>query len=366
MATPLKDLYSKPFYEKLCTFLSEVLPDFSSERFLKSIFTNEFKNMELKQRMWHTSDVLHQFLSGNYEKDIEKILKLIELMQKNGVSENSLEYMFLPEYISNFGLEFFEVSVQAIETVTQFTSCEFAVRPFIVKYDDRMLQQMLTWSKHANKKVRRLASEGSRPRLPWAIALPKLKKDPTPILAILENMKNDPCEVVRRSVANSLNDISKDNPQILTNIAKKWLGKSTETDAIVKHACRTMLKSGNKEILQMFQLESSNIVFDDFSIITPTVNIGEIITFTFRVENTKNSPQKIRIEYAMYFKKANGSLTKKVFKISEKLFEANEKNTVVRNHSFRLITTRKYYIGTHKVGIILNGEEYHTLSFDLM
>ncbi len=134
-------------------------------------------------------------------------------------------------------------------------------------YPDEMLSQMISWSKHENNKVRRLASEGSRPRLPWAMALPSYKNDPSPILPILENLKEDSCEVVRRSVANNLNDIAKDNPDTVIDISKQWKGKSKETDALVKHACRTLLKQGELQILKLFGFGSVSCKFLNFLVL---------------------------------------------------------------------------------------------------
>ncbi len=136
---------------------------------------------------------------------------------------------------------------------------------------------MLKWSTHKSRHVRRLATEGSRPRLPWAMALPKLKKDPTPILPILENLKQDSCEIVRRSVANNLNDISKDNPQIAIAIAKKWKNISPETDAIIKHSLRTLLKAAHPEVLKYYQLDAKNISVERFLIKNKKVKIGDYL-----------------------------------------------------------------------------------------
>lgn len=160
--------------------------------------------------------------------------------------------MFFPDYIERFGMEDYAVAVGTMERLTAFTSCEFAVRPFIKKHEGQMLEQMLGWSEHSSHHVRRLASEGSRPRLPWAMALPKLKKDPSPILPILENLKVDSSEYVRRSVANNLNDISKDNPDVALSVFRDWIGHSPETNRIVKHGCRTLLKQGVPEAMELF------------------------------------------------------------------------------------------------------------------
>lgn len=366
MSALFKDIYSFSFYENFCGILSKTLPSFDKEEFLTLIFDENFQTLELKERMTHTAKVLHCFLPPDFCKAVKVIKQIILNLQHSGVEEASIEFMFLPEYIALYGIDHYEDSVAAIEFVTQFTSCEFAVRPFILKYEEKMLRQMLIWSNHSNNKVRRLASEGSRPRLPWAMAIPFLKKDPTPILPILENLRLDDCEIVRRSVANNLNDISKDNPQIVIDLAIKWQGISKETDAIIKHACRTLLKKAHPEIMNYYGLDSDSIKAEEFFIKTPVVKIGENLEFSFSVSNQTENPKIVRLEYGLYYKKNNGNNAKKVFKISERAFKPFEKSVINRKQSFRLITTRKFYEGEHKLSIIINGKEKSTLNFELL
>ena len=190
MASLLKDLYSPAFYSAFTNVLAQVIPTLDKGQFTAAIFDETFESKELKERMRHTAIVLHQFLPAEFAPAAALIEQLIRRLREEGIKESSLEYMFLPDYIETYGLDDFENSVKAMEVITQFTSCEFAVRPFLLKYGYRMMEQMVGWSLHENHKVRRLASEGMRPRLPWAMAVPALKKDPTPILPILENLKH--------------------------------------------------------------------------------------------------------------------------------------------------------------------------------
>jgi 3-methyladenine DNA glycosylase AlkC len=274
--------------------------------------------------------------------------------------------MFFPDYIETYGINHFDISVKTIEQLTQFTSCEFAVRPFILQYGDKMIKQMLQWSQHKSHHVRRLASEGSRPRLPWAIALPELKKNPLPLLPILENLKQDNSEYVRRSVANNLNDIAKDNPAIVIQIAKKWKGISKETDAIIKHGCRTLLKKGHPEILKYYKLnDKADIGISGFKIKNNKVKIGDYLNFSFSLQNMEHIKQNLRLEYAIYYLLQNGAHYKKVFKISERQLKPGEKLSVEKRHSFKIITTRKYYPGLHKLSVIVNGQELKTGKFEL-
>lgn len=365
MASPLKDLYSASFYNQLADSIARVLPSFNKQQFIALLLDEAFESKELKERMKHTAAVLHQFLSADYPQAVKQIQQIIGQLRKDRFGEDRLESMFFPDYIETYGLHDYEPSIAALEFVTQFVSCEYAVRPFLLRYGKKMLQQMKTWSRHESAKVRRLASEGSRPRLPWAIAVPALKQDPTPILPILENLKNDPSDSVRRSVANSLNDIAKDHPGVVLAIAAKWKGQSPAVDAIIKHGCRTLLKQGHTEILKHYGLESKHITLQHFTILTPVVKTGSNLDFSFTITNKSNSPQTVRLEYAVYYRKQNGQPSKKVFKISERTYQPKEQITVQRRQKFTPITTRTYYAGQHQLSIIVNGEEKGIDTFEL-
>ncbi|MFT5725321.1 MAG: 3-methyladenine DNA glycosylase AlkC [Bacteroidia bacterium] len=364
MSTALKDRYNVAFYDTFCLALHTANPDLNLEGFKQSIFTSDFEGFELKQRMTHSSTVLRQYLSADFNIACTQISRTIKTLETMGIGEN-FEYMFLPEYVATYGIDQFETAFDTLAVITSFTSSEFAVRPFIIKYPTQMVQQLLHWSKHRDPKVRRLASEGSRPRLPWAMALPAYKTDPTPILLVLENLKNDPDEVVRRSVANHLNDIAKDNPDITIRFAEAWFGKTPETDALVKHGCRTLLKQGNDRILKLFGLGSDHLSLARFSLDQQEIKMGNRLTFHFKLENLADVVQMLRLEYAIYLLKKNGSHSKKVFKISERTLTGLQMLEVSKSHHFTPISTRVYHDGLHKVSIILNGKEFHALDFEL-
>jgi 3-methyladenine DNA glycosylase AlkC len=362
----IKDIYSVSFYEKFSQAVTEVHPSFNKQKFIEAIYEGNFAQKEWKERMKHTTIVLHQFMPENFPEAVSFIDKIVENLKKNKFTEGNLAFIFFADYIEMYGLDDFKTSAKAFVSITQFISCEFAVRPFILKYKEKMIDEMTKWSLHENHHVRRLASEGSRPRLPWAMAIPFLKKDPASILPILENLKNDPSEYVRRSVANNLNDIAKDNPQIVLEIASKWKGISKETDGIIKHGCRTLLKQGHPEILSHYGLESTNIELSLFEIKTPIVKIGDYLQFQFHLNNKNEDSKIIRLEYDIHYKKAKGHLAKKVFKISEKNYLPNQLIKVDRNQSFKLITTRVFHTGIHQLSIIINGTESEPLEFELI
>ena len=377
MAEPFKNMYNEQFFDRFSKDLKLVIPDFDARAFVAQVMDNEWENRELKQRVAHITTVLKNFLPADYKEAIAKILELLDRIEtsyphfskiddeKFGLT---LEYgAILDNYIEQYGLNDYETSVKTIERITQFTSCEFVTHPFIVKYPDEMMAQMLVWSKHQHWGVRRLASEGCRPRLPWAMALPNLKENPMPIIPILENLKNDPARFVRLSVANNLNDIAKDNPEVVIDLVKRWQGESEEVDWIIKHGCRTLLKQGNPEVMELFGLGSAkNIRIEEFHISTPEVKVGHSLEFSFNLLNNSNKKVKIRLEYGLYYQKANGTLSKKVCKISEKDYAANSTTRITRKHSFKVVTTRKLHVGLHQVAVIINGNEFKKHDFELV
>lgn len=378
MVESFKNIYNEQFFNKFTKDLKLVVNDFDTDKFVSQIMDEEWKNRGYKQRTAHITTVLGKFLPADYKKAVSKILELLDCVKDQlpdfskiddrNFNLLTLEYgAILDNYIEQYGINDYQTSIKAIEKITQFTTCEFVAHAFIAKYPDEMMKQMLIWSTHEHWGVRRLASEGCRPRLPWAMALPKLKKDPTPIIPILENLKNDPSKFVRLSVANNLNDIAKDNPQMVIALAKSWKGESKDVDWIIKHGCRTLLKQGNKEIMKLFGFDSiENITIENYQISTHKVKIGETVEFCFNLSNNNNRNTKIRLEYGIYYQKSNGTLAKRIYKISEKEYAENSVTHIVRKHSFRVITTRHFYPGLHQIAIIVNGNEFDRLNFELI
>lgn len=348
MAEPLKNLYNEGFFNQLSENFQNHHPSFPIKAFQAKIFDASWKARELKDRMRHITLCLHETLNLPYPKAITLFKKVIS-------GNTGFEYMFFPDYVEVFGLEDLATSLDAMSNFTEWASAEFAIRPFIVKNEEVVMQQMLEWADHENHHIRRLASEGCRPRLPWAMALPKYKKDPAPILPILEKLKNDPTDYVRRSVANNLNDISKDHPKLVLQIAKKWLGQTAETDWVVKHALRGLLKQGNTEALMLFGFGSPDkIEVQNLEITTPIVTIGKDLFFNFEIHNKDTKANKLRIEYAIDFVKKTGKTSKKVFKITENNY-APGITKMERKQSFKDFSTRKHYQGKHQLEILING-----------
>ncbi len=367
MAEPLKYIYNTAFFNTLSSALEDVITGFDKKQFLRDIHNHEWESKELKDRMKHITNVIKKHLNEeNYPKNIKQIEKIIVALRKKNVRENSFEYMFFPDFVEQYGIEDFNTSMKALEFITQFTSCEFAIRPFIQKYPKASMDQLLIWSTHKSHLVRRFSSEGCRPRLPWAMALPTLKKDPKAIFPVLENLKADTSEFVRKSVANNLNDIAKDNPELVLKIAKRWKGGNSDTNWIIKHGCRTLLKQAHPEILNLFDLSHTvRCEIKKLALAKKTIAIGDHLNFSFELCTLEKKANKLRIEYAIYYMKANQKQNRKLFKITENTYEPGKTYSFQRKQSFQDMTTRKHHVGKHALAIVVNGQELTSVDFSL-
>jgi 3-methyladenine DNA glycosylase AlkC len=353
----LKDMFNHESLREIALSIQSVYSQFQVNKFLESTMDETWDNLELMARGRKITMTLRKYLPTDYGE-------ALAILEK-GVAGIPVAFFF-PDFVEVYGQDDadWDLSISALERNTQYWSSEFAVRPFIIKQEERMMAQMYAWSKHENEHIRRLASEGCRPQLPWAIALTRYKKDPTPILPILEQLKTDPSLYVRRSVANNLNDISKTHPDLVAKLAKDWYGKNEDTNWIVKHACRTLLKKGNRDVLAIFGYHDvTPIDVDDFVLGATSVLLGEDITFSFRV-STKEAT-KVRMEYGIDYVKSNGKRNRKIFQISEVSLKENEKKFYTKKQSFADVSTRKHYPGIHSITLIVNGVERGTLDFEL-
>lgn len=355
MAELLKDVFNRKFIKSLAADLKDSYPGFDESVFVKAIFTKDWQEKALKQRMRHISENMQCCLPADYKK-------AISLLKPISDNYSELQHLVFPDFIELCGIDDLSTSIDAMEYFTENSSSEFPIRFFIIKYEKQMLAQMKKWAKSKNEHLRRLASEGCRPRLPWAIGLPKYKNDPSAILPILETLKEDESEYVRRSVANNLNDISKDNPKVVIEIAKKWKGLSPETDKLVKHGCRTLLKQGDPKTIKLFGYrEPKDIQIKKFKV-TKKIKMGEEIEFTFTLNTDKKKLGLLRIEYIIEFVRQNNKTGNKIFKISEGDYSEVERD-ISKKHSFREISTRRYYPGEHGLSIIVNGKQLAKTTF---
>lgn len=361
---PLKNMYNPAYFEKLCPVLKQTIPQFDCRDFIYRVFNNAWPDLELKERVRHIANVLHHFMPTDFKDAAATLVKLSQKLKRTATQEQGFQTIFIPEYIMVFGTDHVDVSLAALEEITNLVSAEFAIRPFLIQYPEKTLTKMLEWSKHSQANVRRLSSEGCRPRLPWAMGIPALKKDPAPIFPILENLKADSSEYVRRSVANNLNDIAKDHPQLVLNIVKRWQGQDPNTDRIIKHGCRTLLKKGDAHALNLHGFDpGSRSKILSLSLPKSKVKIGDYLNFQFEFVNREKKPTNFRLEYAIDYITSSGKTSRKIFKISENNFAPGKPISIERKQSFKNFTTRKHFKGKHLLTILANGKKLATEEF---
>lgn len=356
MPEPLKNLYDEALITALANAVEGEMPNFDGEGFIRQVFAAPWQDLELKERMARITDCLGRFLPTDYGA-------ALEILRPVSSRFSGFEHMYFPGFVERYGLDDFAPSVRAMEHFTPFASAEFAVRPFIVRYGETMMAQMATWARSRDHHVRRLASEGCRPRLPWAMALPAFQADPDPVLKILQILRHDPSEYVRRSVANNLNDISKDHGDRVLEVVGRWAEEGVDPK-LIKHACRTLLKQGRPDAMTFFGFTAPEHLEVQELVVDPAVRMGESLSFSFELLSRQGGIGKVRLEYGVDFLKKNGRLSRKVFKISEVTVDGPRRR-VERRHPFKPITTRVYYPGVQGLAVLINGREMGTADFRL-
>ncbi len=333
----------------------------------------ELDSLELKQRAAliarHLDHHLPRELPARFSILQAMLHPMTEVAFDRGSDEQGIRgwgMMPLGMVVAASGLEDFEASFVLLKEMTKRATAEFDVRPFLARDQNQALAIMAPWVKDESVHVRRLVSEGTRPRLPWGMRLQALVADPTPTLPLLEALKDDPEDYVRRSVANHLNDIAKDHPELVADIAKRWLkGADRNREKLVRHACRSLIKQGHTATLEAFGLNPPEIRVEGPQVLTAEVAYGDALGFNIELVSTSSKTQDLVIDYLIHFKKANGTLAPKVFKWTKLSLAPGERLTLSRSHAIRPITTRVYYGGTQAVSLRINGLDFGFSEFEL-
>jgi len=368
---PFKNRISADLVKHISAQLQAHVKGFVRKRFEESILKN-LDDLELKERAQLIADHLHEALPAATKKR-EKIIRAMlhprgtEKGQQSDADGITGWGMFpLGMVVGQHGLKNFEDSLELLKDMTGHFSSEFDVRYFLIEDQERALAVMSGWVDHPDFHVRRLLSEGTRPRLPWGMQLPRLIDDPSPMLPLLEALRDDEEEYVRRSVANHLNDIAKDHPALVAKIAKKWLkGAAPAREKLVRHACRSLIKQGHKPTLEAFGLGAPQIVEPKITLGTKTVQYGGVLKFSATLCSTSKKPQSLVIDYLVHFKKANGDRVGKVFKWKKLSLAPGERVEIEKAHAIKPITTRRYYGGKQGVSLRINGADFGFEEFSL-
>jgi 3-methyladenine DNA glycosylase AlkC len=368
----MKDFFNKKRVELIASEISDAVSSFDANEFKKQACAG-LNAMELKARSKHIANAMKMQLPVNTQKNFSHSISQLLLAMGDPVDDGGLEGMggfhYLPylDFVELYGQPYPIQSLKVLERMTQFFSAEFAIRPFLLHDSDKTLRQMTRWSKHRDWRVRRLASEGTRPRLPWGKQITQFIKDPSDIVPILNALYDDTNLVVRRSVANNLNDISKDHPELAAKLATDWLSnKSEAAQWTAKHGLRTLVKQGNPMALQALGFSGGeNITASNFTVTPKSLSIGEKLYIGFNLYSEEKSSSKLVIDYVLERVLANGKLARKVFKIANATMENGQSLNFTKHHDFTQRSTRTYYAGTHTIHIQVNGSVIAHRSFQL-
>ncbi len=368
---PFKNAISPEVVRLTAMLLEPHLPSFERVRFEREVIW-QLDALELKERVAMIADTLHQVLpSAASQRNAILLAMLHPDVESTGV-ESSPEGLSgwgvwpLTHLVGKYGVDDFDGSLAALKEMTKRFTSEFDVRPFIIADQDRALDVICAWADDPSHHVRRLVSEGTRPRLPWGAQLKGLVEDPKPMILTLEKLRDDPSEYVRRSVANHLNDIAKDHPDFVAELAAKWLqGASKEREKLVRHACRTLIKQGHEGALAAFGLHPPEISEPGISLSKNEVSYGGAVEFEMTLASNARAKQTLVIDYVIHFLKANGTRAPKVFKWTKVDLSAGEKKTLSRRHVIKPITTRKYYEGEQVLSLRINGKDFGNAPFVL-
>ena len=359
MAEALKDMFSKKFYERLALEFNKVDKHFHPDKFVKDVIKN-IDSLSLNQRMRNTSVVLKQHLPSDYKKAIDIMWDVIPEFK------SSYNALLFPDFVGQYGHTDFKLSMDALSYFTQFGSSEFAIRVFLKRDLDKTLVVMKKWSEDKNYHIRRLSSEGSRPRLPWSFNIEAIAKDPEYTRPILERLKTDPELYVKKSVANHLNDFSRINPDWMLKVINTWDQKNTDTAWIIKHASRTLIKKGDARSLAVFNYEKSpRLTIEKLEIEKLKIKLGDSLRFSFDIISGKSKSQKLVVDFVIHYHKKSAELVPKVFKLKDLDLKEKQKVHISKAQRFMDFTTRKHYPGKHALEIMINGKSYGMKEFIL-
>ena len=354
---PFKDMINPAVIADLAGRLAAVQPDFAAQDFVGQACSG-LAELELKDRIQHVATALRAHLDDDFPTAAAHILAALPppVHSTEQISAGGFGLWVLCQYVQDNGLEHFDAAFKTMKALTCHFSCEFAVRPFLVRYPDRALATLHCWTSDPNPHVRRLVSEGSRPRLPWGEQLRAFVADPEPTLALLHQLKDDPDLYVRRSVANHLNDIGKDHPERLVEICAAWSQEaSAERVWIVRHALRSLVKAGHAGALAVLGVGPA-VVRDVELVVTPgVVNIGQKVRLKLHLRSDSQSEQRLVVDYAVHFQKVRGT-SPKVFKWRTGSLAAGEQLRLEKTHSFRDVSVRKHRPGPHRIVLLVNGK----------
>ena len=362
----MKDGIDARALQRIAQSLAQLFDNFAINEFIEEA-SHELESMELRERVNHVIKAIDNHLNEDFNMVSTQLIHLPKVWDWGDRDDSLSGFAGWPiiDYVAHAGIDQPKHALPLLAELTPLFSAEFAIRHFIEKYQKLSFEYFTRWLKHPSEHVRRLVSEGTRPRLPWGMRLKKFVVDPSPLIPLLNTLRLDESDYVKRSVANNVNDISKDHPERVIDLCKNWQRQDKgQSDWVIRHGTRTLVKSGHPDVFGLLGYDSDpEIKIKKFTLSNTAIHMGDDLWFSFTVESME--PQKFVLDYAIHFVKANGDLSAKVFKIKNMSMQT-EAIRIEKKHSFKFITTRKYYPGKHAIALHVNGREVAKKRFTLM
>lgn len=359
-AALLKDILGPAALETIADAGAAASRRFDRRAFLATA-SDGLEALSIMERVRHIADALHGALPGDYATGLDVVRAMAPQLT------HGFQAMAVTEYVARYGLADFDRSMDALADLTRFGTAEFAIRPFLAADTPRALAAMTEWTGSDDEHVRRLASEGARPRLPWAARVPALKADPTLAAPILDTLRADPSLYVRKSVANHLNDIAKDRADWLLDRLGGWPQDDPRTAWIVRHALRTLIKQGEPRALALIGVgHGAAVTVRDFTVEPQAVRLGDRIAIAAELASDAPAGQRLVVDYRIHYARAEGRTAPKVFKLKSFELPAGETTRLAISQTIRDFSTRRHYPGRHRVELIVNGQTMAESAFDIL
>lgn len=375
MADALKDSFDRPAVERIAAMLTPVVAGFDPDAFVDDALgtvdpdLGAFGPAGLTDRARLVARAMRRHLPDDpagclraVEASLgEPIASADELGGMDG-------FVYLPHVylVDEVGHAEVALALDVQEALTQRFTCEFSIRSFIERAPEQTMPRLEAWAEHPSEHVRRLVSEGTRPRLPWAGRLRAFQADPAPVIALLDELVGDESEYVRRSVANNLNDIAKDHPDLAVEVAGRWWSDERNTQRLVRHGLRTLVKAGHPGALEVIGFVPGapiDVALVDVEPSAPA--IGNRLQLTLTVHNPTEAPLGALVDLRIGFVKANGSTSPKVFKGKELRLGPGETAEIHQKVSLAQHSTRTHHPGHHSIAAVVNGRIVELGGFDL-
>lgn len=372
MADPflIRDVFSADVVKLIANNIENEYPSFDKKGFLQSILPG-ISNQTYSERKESITTSLINYLPDDYLAAVNLLLKITPSPYKGEADSDMVGRFYISTftaYISKKGLDDYDISINALYEMTKSFTAEWDIRPFLLKYPEKTFDILKKWTKDENMHVRRLVSEGSRPNLPWGKKLKFIDENPeATTLPILSLLQDDTSEYVRRSVANHLNDLTKNNGDLVVKHLEQWRKKKStpEKERLINHALRTLIKKGHRGALAMIGYDDDFDIDIQMTSFTKEVKWNGKFDFEFSIKNNKDCNQKLLIDFIIGFQKKDGKISDKVFKLKKVEILPGQVERFKKGHSFKPITTRVYHPGKHNLSIQINGRIVFKQSFML-